>query len=103
MQHETPACLIRELLDLIQYEEHLKKTQQDYESRWENVQELINFASELEGDLPNFTAGITTTDENEDNEWGDVVEDEYEEDELDIVGFAEIKRAEGPKQPSVER
>ncbi|KIK97773.1 hypothetical protein PAXRUDRAFT_135598 [Paxillus rubicundulus Ve08.2h10] len=41
-----PSELIRTSLKLIQYEEHLKKTQPDWELRWENVQELINFASE---------------------------------------------------------
>ena len=37
--------LIRRLLLLIDYEAHIKKSQQDWETRWENVQELINFAS----------------------------------------------------------
>lgn len=32
------------------YESHLKKTQADWESRWENVQELITFASEVNTD-----------------------------------------------------
>ncbi|KAF7301180.1 ATP-depentend DNA [Mycena indigotica] len=44
----TPSDLIRRLLDLIKYEGHLKKTQPDWESRWENVQELITFASEVQ-------------------------------------------------------
>lgn len=35
-------------MDLVQYEEHLKKTQQDWETRWENVKELISFAKEVE-------------------------------------------------------
>ena len=39
---------------MVQYEDHLKKAEKDWESRWENVQELINFASELEKDLPNL-------------------------------------------------
>ncbi len=44
--------LIRRLVDLIDYEQHLKQAQpQDWESRWENVQELITFASEVEGDI----------------------------------------------------
>jgi hypothetical protein len=43
--------MIRKLVELIKYEEHLKKTQQDWESRWENVQELITFASEIEADI----------------------------------------------------
>ncbi|KAL1707981.1 P-loop containing nucleoside triphosphate hydrolase protein [Schizophyllum commune] len=41
-----PADLIRKLVDLTQYEEHLKRTQQDADTRWENVKELINFATE---------------------------------------------------------
>lgn len=47
-QGETVPNLIRHLLVLIKYEEHLKKSQQDWEMRWENVQELINFASHSE-------------------------------------------------------
>ncbi|KAH7884318.1 P-loop containing nucleoside triphosphate hydrolase protein [Phlebopus sp. FC_14] len=41
-----PSELITKLLDMISYEQHLKETQSDWEMRWENVQELINFASE---------------------------------------------------------
>lgn len=37
--------LVRRLIDLIGYEEHLRKAS-DWESRWENIQELINFAKE---------------------------------------------------------
>ncbi|PIL35658.1 hypothetical protein GSI_02388 [Ganoderma sinense ZZ0214-1] len=48
----SPTKLITALVDLIQYGEHLKKTQQDHESRWENVQELINFATEVENGMP---------------------------------------------------
>ncbi|KAJ7087339.1 P-loop containing nucleoside triphosphate hydrolase protein [Mycena belliarum] len=47
----SPADLIRRLLELVDYEEHLKKTQPDWEGRWENVQELITFASEVEHDM----------------------------------------------------
>jgi DNA helicase II / ATP-dependent DNA helicase PcrA len=43
-----PAQLIRTLIEKVDYEEHLKKTQQDWESRWENVQELITFASDVD-------------------------------------------------------
>ncbi|KAF9565266.1 UvrD-helicase-domain-containing protein [Agrocybe pediades] len=43
-----PSVLITRLVDLINYEEYLKKTQQDWDSRWENVQELITFATEVE-------------------------------------------------------
>jgi DNA helicase-2/ATP-dependent DNA helicase PcrA len=44
--------LIRKLLELIHYESHLRKTQQDWETRWENVKELITFASEVEAGAP---------------------------------------------------
>ncbi|KAJ7664695.1 P-loop containing nucleoside triphosphate hydrolase protein [Mycena rosella] len=47
----SPPDLIRRLLELIGYEDHLKKTQPDWEGRWENVQELITFASEVEHDV----------------------------------------------------
>lgn len=43
--------MIKKLVEVIDYEEHLKRTQQDWESRWENVRELITFASEVETDL----------------------------------------------------
>jgi DNA helicase-2/ATP-dependent DNA helicase PcrA len=36
---------------LIEYENHLKRTQPEWESRWENVQELITFASDVEHDV----------------------------------------------------
>ncbi|KAJ7229193.1 P-loop containing nucleoside triphosphate hydrolase protein [Mycena pura] len=51
----SPPDLVQRLLDLIEYEDHLKKTQPDWESRWENVQELITFASDVEHtvNLPN--------------------------------------------------
>ncbi|KAJ7929059.1 P-loop containing nucleoside triphosphate hydrolase protein [Mycena leptocephala] len=42
----SPPDLIQRLLELIEYEDHLKKTQPEWESRWENVQELITFASD---------------------------------------------------------
>ncbi|KAF8806984.1 UvrD-helicase-domain-containing protein [Phlegmacium glaucopus] len=47
-----PSELIRNLLDLINYESHLRKTQADWETRWENVKELITFASEVEAGAP---------------------------------------------------
>ncbi|KAJ3997410.1 P-loop containing nucleoside triphosphate hydrolase protein [Lentinula boryana] len=53
-----PSDLIRRLVELIDYEGHLRKTQPDWESRWENVQELITFASDVQSDLqanPDFT------------------------------------------------
>jgi DNA helicase II / ATP-dependent DNA helicase PcrA len=43
-----PAELLERLVDLTKYEEHLKRTQQDWETRMENVKELISFAKEME-------------------------------------------------------
>ena len=45
----SPVDLIKELVVMIEYEEHLKKTQEDWETRLENVQELLNFAREAVG------------------------------------------------------
>ncbi|KAG9082540.1 hypothetical protein FRC07_014172, partial [Ceratobasidium sp. 392] len=39
------ADLIRRTVDEIGYEAYLQRTQPDWETRWENVQELINFAA----------------------------------------------------------
>jgi DNA helicase-2/ATP-dependent DNA helicase PcrA len=43
----SPPDLLNRLLELIEYENHLKKSQNDCETRWENVKELITFASEV--------------------------------------------------------
>ncbi|KAG6842332.1 hypothetical protein C0991_010621 [Blastosporella zonata] len=43
----SPADLIRRLVHLVGFEDYLKKTQPDWESRWENVKELITFATEV--------------------------------------------------------
>ncbi|KAJ6530358.1 P-loop containing nucleoside triphosphate hydrolase protein [Mycena vulgaris] len=58
----SPPDLIRRLLELIDYEDHLKKTQPDWESRWENVQELITFASEVEHDVNLTSVDPATSD-----------------------------------------
>ncbi|KAF8746922.1 UvrD-like helicase C-terminal domain, partial [Rhizoctonia solani] len=42
------ADLIRRTVDDTGYEAHLQRTQPDWETRWENVQELINFAAGVE-------------------------------------------------------
>ncbi|OJA17125.1 hypothetical protein AZE42_02583 [Rhizopogon vesiculosus] len=49
-----PAQLIGMLVELIDYQEHLKKVQTDWNTRWENVQELINFASDATVDTSNI-------------------------------------------------
>ncbi|CUA67467.1 DNA helicase II / ATP-dependent DNA helicase PcrA [Rhizoctonia solani] len=42
------ADLIRRTVDAIGYEAYLRRTQPDWETRWENVQELVNFAAGVE-------------------------------------------------------
>ncbi|KAG9030179.1 hypothetical protein FRB95_004272 [Tulasnella sp. JGI-2019a] len=54
--------LIRRLTDLISYEAYLEKAHSDWESRWENIRELINFAEETSNstqseDLPKAEPG----------------------------------------------
>jgi hypothetical protein len=39
------------LLELIDYETYLKKSRDDWENLWENVQELLTFAKEVENQL----------------------------------------------------
>ncbi|KAF9485206.1 P-loop containing nucleoside triphosphate hydrolase protein [Pholiota conissans] len=67
-QNTPPSDMIRKLVDVLDYEAYLKKTQQDWESRWENVQELISFASEVEKDISARPAAVAenSTDENTD-------------------------------------
>lgn len=48
-QGTSPPDLIRRLVELLEYQDYLRRTQPDWESRWENVQELITFASEVWG------------------------------------------------------
>jgi DNA helicase II / ATP-dependent DNA helicase PcrA len=50
-ENTSPADLIRRLVEMIEYQEHLRKTQPDWETRWENVQELITFASDVHVDV----------------------------------------------------
>ncbi|KAJ3866024.1 P-loop containing nucleoside triphosphate hydrolase protein [Lentinula novae-zelandiae] len=57
-----PSDLIRRLVGLISYEDHLRKTQPDWESRWENVQELITFASDVQSDWQDGLAVATSED-----------------------------------------
>ena len=51
----SPSKLIQAVLELTNYKDHLRKTQDDYENRWDNVQELINFAAEVENTMPEAT------------------------------------------------
>ena len=47
-QHCSPSILIPKLVQIINYEEHLKKSYKDHEERCLNVEELMNFAAEME-------------------------------------------------------
>ncbi|EKM58321.1 uncharacterized protein PHACADRAFT_193443 [Phanerochaete carnosa HHB-10118-sp] len=90
----SPANLIRRFLDLVQYQEYLEKTQEDADSRWRNVQELITFASEMESELGAQSFDVDVEDTKaaqEDDYWQDREEDEYDDEELDDLGFAEVK------------
>ncbi|KAI0784570.1 P-loop containing nucleoside triphosphate hydrolase protein [Abortiporus biennis] len=86
---ELPSTIIRALLDSICYEDYLKKTQADYESRWQNIQELVNFAVEMER-----TDAISHDGNNnhggDENLWTDS-QRIFDGDALDEVGFAEVK------------
>jgi DNA helicase-2/ATP-dependent DNA helicase PcrA len=53
-----PHDLLNRLLELIDYENHLKRSQNDWETRWENVKELITFASEVNTDSPLDEEGV---------------------------------------------
>jgi superfamily I DNA/RNA helicase len=44
----TPvADLLKFLLEMTGYKDHLEKTQDDFRARWENVQELVNRCDDL--------------------------------------------------------
>jgi DNA helicase II / ATP-dependent DNA helicase PcrA len=74
----------------------------------ENVNELINFASETEAELaqPSFEVGspppVKARNAQEEDDWEDRAEDEYDEEELDDLGFAEVK-GKGPKHAILEK
>ena len=42
VQGTSVADLLRLIIEKTGYEEHLRKTQSDFDSRWENVQELVS-------------------------------------------------------------
>jgi hypothetical protein len=50
------------LLDLIKYQEHLK-TNEGWEARWENVKQLITFATEIDKDDEYPEASTQSRDE----------------------------------------
>ncbi|KAI0326647.1 UvrD-helicase-domain-containing protein [Cubamyces sp. BRFM 1775] len=91
----APSKLINALTDSIKYKEHLAKTQPDADNRWDNVQELINFASEVERTAPtNVATKMLAADEalhrkkikNSNDEGGEESEEEWDDDldEFDV-------------------
>lgn len=70
---------MKRLIELIEYQDHLKKHNDDWESRWDNVDELVNFASEFEctsssSDVVKAQKNGTISDSEDD--WTDTVDDE---------------------------
>ncbi|KAF8602376.1 UvrD-helicase-domain-containing protein [Ceratobasidium sp. AG-I] len=72
------ADLIRRTVEAIGYEAYLQRTQSDWEARWENVQELVNFAAGVgaseEGSSSDAEGG------GEDEEWDEGGYPEEDED-----------------------
>jgi DNA helicase II / ATP-dependent DNA helicase PcrA len=60
-QGVTPDELLRTLIDQVQYAQHLQKSEEDHESRMENVHELINFAAQ-EHTTVSIESGLRTHD-----------------------------------------
>ncbi|PCH42532.1 UvrD-helicase-domain-containing protein [Wolfiporia cocos MD-104 SS10] len=106
MQKRTrPSDLIRDLLQLLNYEGYLMKTQPDWESRWDNVQELINFASQVEMGTPMlFDSDQPEDDPSEGEEWNSLAE--FDQDQLEDDGIVEAQRprqAKGKEKQTEER
>ncbi|OBZ72374.1 ATP-dependent DNA helicase PcrA [Grifola frondosa] len=97
----APSKLIRCLLALVKYEDHLRKTQPDWQSRWDNVLELINFASEVEGGLVDqISASNGLEDEDrgvDDEEEWDNEPEELDWEELEDEGLVEAGKAPAAK------
>lgn len=87
------------LLDLIHYQEHLKKTQPDADSRWDNVQELITFARESE---TNGSCNQILTTSDADDEWDDQQED-FDHAAFEEDGIVEMKSAAARGNASTKR
>ncbi|CDO74962.1 hypothetical protein BN946_scf184945.g34 [Trametes cinnabarina] len=98
----APSKLINALVDSINYKEHLIKTQPDADSRWDNVQELVNFASEVEQNGPEdlvrrmFEADEALHEDVPENRDGEESQDDWEDGMHDFDGDqAEGLRASG--------
>ncbi|KAI0635844.1 UvrD-helicase-domain-containing protein [Trametes polyzona] len=97
----APSKLIVALVDTINYQEHLRKSQPDSDSRWDNVQELINFASEVERSAPTDIAERMA--KAHERIQGDAEEDESEEewvDEVDAFDADQVQEGQTRRDPS---
>lgn len=82
----APSKLVNAVVDTINYADHLRKTQPDCDSRWDNVQELVNFASEVERSAPDDVARrMNKADDDLHKEKGDESEEESEDEWADEV------------------
>ncbi|KAI0671645.1 UvrD-helicase-domain-containing protein [Trametes maxima] len=90
----APSKLINALAEEINYKEHLLKVHgPDCDSRWDNVQELVNFASEVERSIPAEVAkrmanaeealhnSQSEDEEESEEEWADEL-DEFDADQV---------------------
>ncbi|KAI8980111.1 UvrD-helicase-domain-containing protein [Trametes punicea] len=96
----APSKLINALVDSINYKEHLARTQPDAESRWDNVQELVNFASEVERGAPEDLARrMFEADEALHERDGEDEDDESQEDWADDLNEFDVDQASGSQAP----
>ena len=49
---ENPGTIIEFLLELVEYRAYLKDRHTNWDIRWENVQDLVSFASEFSSESP---------------------------------------------------
>jgi ATP-dependent DNA helicase UvrD/PcrA len=88
VQGAPASDLIRRLTSLIEYEAYLKKSQQDWETRWENVQELINFASPVMINTEEILHGAKNPERQPSEEGGRDVINLVSDSEDDEQGFS---------------
>ncbi|KAJ3478605.1 hypothetical protein NLI96_g9642 [Meripilus lineatus] len=78
-----PAVLIGRLVELIEYRDYLTKTQPDADSRWDNVEELMNFAAECDASVrTSERPALSVKKPDDDTEWIDGME-EVDQDLVD--------------------
>ena len=75
--------LIGRLVELIEYRDYLTKTQPDADSRWDNVEELMNFAAECDASVrTSERPTLSVKKPDDDTEWIDGME-EVDQDLVD--------------------